>query len=69
MKALAAALVLLAAAPAAAQQPRPPVQPPTLPIAELQTLDKITGRVSTIARPAPSTACTSYTFLAKSCIE
>ncbi len=51
MRALAAALALIAAAPAAAQPARPPgspPQPPSLPIAELQTLDKITGRVSTI---------------------
>jgi len=48
VRALAAALALFAAAPAAAQQPRPAAQPPSLPIAELQTLDKITGRVSTI---------------------
>ena len=45
---LAAALL---APPALAQAPRapaPPAGPPALPVAALQTLDKITGRVSTL---------------------
>lgn len=44
-----AALVVVAAPPtASAQAARPPAEPPALPVAELQTLDKITGRIGTI---------------------
>lgn len=54
MRSLALATVLAGAAaalPAAAQAPAPSFGPPAYPVAVLQTLDKVTGRVRTIDAP------------------